>query len=203
MIIPRHIPPADWKGDTVAIVASGPSVATLRASDLAGKRVLAVAHGYKAVPNAPVLIVSGRSFFMINDLRADYQGELIVHTKDHGDWSWLPYTDSRMVYMERAEAVGLTSRREALAGSLSSVMLAINYAVHRGVKAIDLYGCDGQPGPDGQRRVGSAKKDSRNAFARYDQQEIVMATQVKPLWERGIRIINRSPGTRLVCYPTC
>ena len=80
-------------------------------------------------------------------------------------------------------------------------MLAINYAVHRGVARIVLLGCDGKPNAGGQRRAGRPESDTRDAAARYQTQERAMATQIEPLAAAGVTIVNCSPGTALGCYP--
>lgn len=163
--------------------------------------MIAVSHGVFIVPWAPTLIAGGRVFWRHYDLREIFNGTLAVLTDAYEPWTWLPRVDSRMVYMRRGDRHGLSADSTVLAGSESSVMLAINYAVHRGCKRIVLLGCDGKPGAGGKRRAGRKEADTRDAAARYRTQEAAMATQIAPLAALGVTIVNCSPGTALGCYP--
>ena len=200
--IPPHSCPRDWPGETAYLVASGPSSERLDLDQLRGRRVIAVSHGLFMAPSAPTLIAGGRAFWQRHDLREVFGGTLAVLTDDYSPWTWLPREDPRMVYMKRGPRHGLSDDPGELAGSESSVMLAINYAVHRGVARIVLLGCDGKPGPGGKRRAGRAESDTRDAAARYKVQERAMATQIKPLAAAGVTVVNCSPDTALGCYPT-
>jgi hypothetical protein len=197
-MIPLHTAPRDWIGETCILVASGPSTERVDLSLIRGLRTIAVAHGYRAVPHADVLVVGGVAFYRNNDLR-DFHGGLIVAAQEGGK---IDATDPRLVRMIRGGPLGLSDDPRELCGSESSVMLAVNYAVHRGIRRIVLLGCDGRPSDDGRRRVGVRERDTRNARDRYQQQEAAMASQLEPLAELGIRIVNASPGTAMTIYPT-
>lgn len=181
------------------LVASGPSTERVDISLIKGLRCVAASHGYRAVPDADVLLAGGQSFWKANDLR-QFRGGLMVLTKNYAPWHWLPRGDPRLVYMNRAEPVGLTDDPTKLAGSETSVALAISYVVHRGVSLIILLGCDGQPSPDGRRRVNSSQQEDAHWQRRYRRHEEIMATQIEPLRERGIGIVNCSPDSALGCY---
>lgn len=196
-MLPAHIAPRDWVGETAVIVASGPSTDTVDLSPIWRHRVIAVAHGYRAVPHAEVLIVGGVAFYRQNDL-SQFRGSLIV-ASGPGVHRLRPW-DPRMVMMLRDRPLGVSGDPGALSGSESSVMLAINYAVHRGVSRIVLLGCDGQPSPAGMRRVGQVERDTRNARDRYRAQEEAMRTQLLPLAMLGVEIVNCSPGSALTIY---
>jgi hypothetical protein len=192
----------DWRDETVVVVASGPSTELIDKRLLRGRKIVAVAHGYRALQgiHADALVIGGRAFYTYN-LLADIDVDVIIAAQDYPSWEWLEQRDERIFYMNRAEKHGLTEDRTALAGSESSVMLAINYVVHRGVRRIVLLGCDGQPSSDGRRRVQTDQQDTRNARDRYDVQEKAMATQIEPLEKLGVEIINCSPRTALTIYP--
>ena len=200
--IPPHSCPRDWPGETAYLVASGPSSESLDLDCLRGRRVVAVSHGLFMAPWAPTLIAGGRAFWQRHDLREVFGGTLAVITDDYRPWGWLRREDPRMVYMRRGAREGLSDDPAVLAGSESSVMLAINYVVHRGVRRIVLLGCDGKPNASGKRRAGRPESDTRDAAARYQTQERAMATQIEPLAAAGVTIVNCSPGTALECYPT-
>jgi hypothetical protein len=197
-MLPAHIAPRDWEGHSVALVASGPSAQSLDPSTLDVDHVVAVAHGYKVVPDAEVLVVGGIAFYQTNNL-ADFRGKLVIASGPKTDS--MRHNDSRVVRMVRAGPEGISTNPRELCGSESSVMLAINYVVHRGVSRIELYGCDGKPSDKGIRRVGSDKKDTPDAIARYQLQERAMATQIVPLQKLGVTIVNKTPGTALRIYP--
>ena len=191
-----HRCPRDWSGEPVVIVASGPSTARVDLSLIRGIRCLAVSNGCRAVPDADVLLFGGQTFARSGAVK-QYDGPLIVMGNNPLDRG--PF-DPRMVYMRRAGPEGLATNPEELAASESSVMLAINYAVHRGCNRIILLGCDGKPGLAGERRFGSIAPDNGSAYVRYREQEMAMATQIKPLAELGVGVVNCSPGTALTIY---
>lgn len=197
MPIPLHRCPRDWIGETVVIVASGPSTERVDLSLIIGLRCIAASHGCRAVPDADLLLSGGHSFAR-NRAYEPYRGDLIVIGNPLMSGI---HPDKRMVYMKRAGAAGLTDDPTALCGAESSVTLAINYAVHRGVARIILLGCDGKPGPNGERRVGGPETDTRDAMARYRDQDRAMRSQIEPLRARGIGIVNCSPGSVLTAYP--
>lgn len=200
-MIPHHFAPRDWVGETAVLVGSGPSTAHVDLSLLAGKRVIAVSHGYLAVKQADLLIAGGRSFYKKNKLD-DFKGRLIVIPQHpSSNYSWVSGLDERYAYMIRAGTHGLCNDPGGLCGSESSVMLAINYAVHRGVSRILLLGCDGKPGNRNQRRFGVTMADTPDALDRYRVQERAMKSQVPLLAKLGIEIWNCSPGTALTIYP--
>lgn len=196
-MLPHHVAPRDWPGETAVIVASGPSTAGVDLSPIWRHRVVAVAHGYRAVPDAEVLVVGGVAFYRHNDLTR-FRGRLVVASGP--GVHRLQATDPRMVMMHRHGPHGLSDDPGGLCGSESSVMLAINYVVHRGVSRIVLLGCDGQPSGSGQRRFGDDNRDKRNALVRYRAQEEAMRTQILPLAAAGVEIVNCSPGSALTIY---
>lgn len=194
-----HSAPRDWVGETVVLVASGPSTELVDLSLIKGLRCIAVSHGYRAVPDADVLLAGGRTFWKHNDI-SQFRGPLMIVTDNYRPWDWLALDDPRLVYMNRAGATGLATDPTALAGSESSVTLAINYAVHRGVARIILLGCDGRPSLDGRRRVNSLQQDGHNWPIRYKTHEKAMLTQIEPLADLGVGIVNCSPDSALGCY---
>lgn len=197
-MIPLHSCPRDWLGETVVIVASGPSTERVDLRLIHGRRAIAVSHGCRAMPRADVLLFGGQAFAQNGEWR-QFEGPLIVMAQQPA--RDVPH-DSRFVHMRRAGAAGLSSDPTCLCGAESSVTLAINYAVHRGVSRIILLGCDGQPGLAGQRRFGSLHPDARDWPQRYAAQEAAMRSQLEPLRQLGVSVVNCSPGTALTCYPT-
>ena len=198
-MIPLHTAPMDWPGATVVIIASGPSTERVDLTLIKGLPCIAVSNGFRAKPDADVFLAGGMAFWKLNDL-SQFASPILIITKNYAPWAGIPTDDGRLVYMDRAGPEGLTDIRTALCGSESSVTLAINYAVHRGAARIILLGCDGQPSLDGRRRVNCNQADHKLWPVRYAAHEAAMATQIGPLAERGVGIVNCSPGSALGCY---
>lgn len=198
-MIPLHEAPRDWPGATAVIIASGPSTEQVDLALIRGLPTIAVSNGFRAKPDADVFIAGGQVFWKLNDL-SQIASPLLILTKNYAPWTGIPIDDGRLVYMDRAGPDGLTDIRTALCGAESSVTLAINYAVHRGAARIILLGCDGQPSLDGRRRVNSNQAEDLGWEWRYAKHEAAMATQIEPLAERGVGIVNCSPGSVLGCY---
>ena len=198
-MIPLHEAPRDWPGATVVIIASGPSTEGVGLGLIDGLPTIAVSNGYRAKPDADVFIAGGQSFWRQADIR-EIKSPLLILTKCYAPWGWLARQDPRLVYMKRGAAEGLSDAPDTLSGAESSATLAINYAVHKGAARIILLGCDGQPSPDGRRRVNSNQAEDPHWQRRYAAHEAAMATQIKPLADRGVGIVNCSPGSALGCY---
>jgi hypothetical protein len=186
-------------GETAVIVASGPSTERVDLDAIRGLKTIAIAHGYRAAPDADVLIIGGMAFYAKNDLR-EFRGPLVVATARIFNFGRLP-RDPRLVCMPRDGGLGLSESRTHLRGSESSVMFGIDYAVKRGARRIILLGCDGKPGADGRRHVNAKDCEGPAAAQRYRAQERCMETQIEPLRGLGVEIWNCSPGTALTIYP--
>ena len=198
--LPRaHLALPDWQGETVAIVAPGPSAAGIDFGLLAGMKIVALNDAFMLTPEADVLLSGDHRFFRRGPNLDAYTGPLIVCT-DPVMWDGRPL-DPRMVYMRRApRKFGLAESRFELAGSVTTLSLALNYVKHRGAKRVLLIGVDGGPGPAGERRAVGDATEGVGALARYDRQDRILMSQVGPLAAAGVEVINCNPKSRFTAF---
>lgn len=193
----RHRAPRDWVGETVAIVASGPSVREVDFRSIEGLKTLAVKDGFLLVPNAEALLIGDHRYAARNPDLSAYKGPLIIYT----DPRPLPagLRDPRVAYMPKEAGGGLSSNPGALRGTYTTTCLAINYAVLRGATRLLLFGIDGKPGPNNERHfTGTAQEDWPT---RYDRQRFGYERMARALGAEGVKAYNMNPDSAVTCFP--
>lgn len=193
----RYICPRDWDGQTVAIVASGPSVREFDFSRIAGLRTIAVKDGYRLVPQADALLIGDHRYAKRNPDLSDYLGPLILYT----DPVPLPasWKDPRVRFIPKVMGGGLSKNAYELRGSFTTTALAINLATLRGAKRILLVGVDGKPGPDNERHfIGDAKEDW---MKRYERQRWGYSRLPRDLKPMGVQVFNLNPKSAVKTFP--
>lgn len=193
-----HAVPRDWQGQTVAIVASGPSIATFDFERIAGLRTIAVKDGYKMVPNADVLMIGDHRYSRRRENFEDYKGGLILYT----DPVPLPEcwcADTRIQFIPKVPGRGLSINSRELRGTFTTTNLAINYAFLRGSKRILLVGVDGKPAKDGRRWFNSDRKEDWHT--RYSKQKWGYNRLPDDLRKYGVAVFNLNPDTAITVFP--
>ena len=101
--------------------------------------------------------------------------------------------------LKRVTNEPLAKARDSLSWNKSSGAAAINLAVHLGAKRIILVGFDMQQ-VDGQSNYHNEHKTNsgRNVYKRFKSRMPLLA---KALQERGISVINATPGSALNAFP--
>lgn len=192
----RHKVPLDWEGQTVAIVASGPSVLEFDFSRIAGLHTIAVKDGYKLVPDAEVLLIGDHRYARRNPDLSGYRGPLILYT----DPEPLPETwkDERIRFIPKVPGGGLSRNPRELRGSFTTTALAINYAVLRGAKTIYLVGVDAQAGPNNERHFGGELKEDWHE--RYNRQKWGYGRLPRDLKPLGVVVYNLNPKSAVTTF---
>lgn len=187
----------DWEGQSVAIVASGPSVLSFDFSLIAGLRTIAVKDGYKLVPDADVLMIGDHRYAKRNPDLSGYKGPLILYT----DPEPLPecWSDERVRFIPKVPGGGISRNPRELRGSFTTTALAINLAVLQGSKRIYLVGVDARPGPNNERHFGGELQEDWHA--RYDRQKWGYSRIVRDMAPLGLSIINLNPKSAVTSFP--
>lgn len=193
----KHVVPRDWEGQSVAIVASGPSVESFDFTRIEGLKTIAVKDGYLKVPHADVLMIGDHRYARRTPDLSGYLGPLILYT----DPMPLPEElhDDRVRFIPKVPGTGLSRDPAELRGTFTTTTLAINYAVLRGSRRIYLVGVDMQPGPEGQRWADRPEKEGWPM--RYKRQAWGYQRQPKELKALGVKVFNLNPKSALKLYP--
>lgn len=189
--------PRDWVGETVVIVASGPSVAEFKFSRIKGLKAIAVKDGYLKVPNAEVLMIGDHRYARRNPDLSAYKGPLILYT----DPEPLPEElhDERIQFIPKVAGRGLSTNPAELRGTFTTTALAINLAVLRGAKRILLVGVDAQTGEGGKRWFG---RDTVEHWPkRYQRQRWGYTRLSDALKHAGVTVLNLNPNSAVDTFP--
>lgn len=176
-----------WRGDTVVILATGPSLTVEDAEWVRGKaRVIAVNDAYRVAPWADVLYACDDKWWRWHQGVPVFQGrKLSIKCKSYHDVERLCNTG----------AEGLeTERRDGVRTGRNSGYQAIGVAVLLGATRIVLLGYDMR----GDHFFGAHPDGSRPPFALC---LAVFQTMVQPLRDAGVEVINCTRESALTCFP--
>lgn len=187
--------PKLWPGDTVAILATGPSLCVEDCDYLRGKcRVIAINDAHLLAPWADVLYSSDRQWW------PHHKGVPSFHGMKYGItgqrrrielFKGLP----EIQILAHTGTSGLELKPHALRTGSNSGYAAINLAVHFGAARILLLGYNMGPHKGKKHffgdHVGLTNGSNYQGFIRQFE------TLVKPLQALGIEVINCTHPTRL------
>jgi hypothetical protein len=172
-VVPQLCP-----GGTVAIFAGGPSLTPADVEYCRDKvdASIVVNNSYKLAPWATAL-----------------------YAADGRWWNWHKGVPSFAGLKYSLGTSGLETEPTGLRNGRNGAYQSVNLAVHFGAKRIVLLGVDMKRGPKGEEHWhGDHPNRSRSPyqlFIKYFQ------TLVDPLLERGVDVVNCSPGSALACFP--
>lgn len=186
----------NWPGETVFILASGPSLLKLDLSRLTGRRVIAVKSSWVHYPSADVLFFADGRWWRQAQLRpAEFAGEIYTSAAGVGD--------KRVKQLNRIQAERLSPDPNTVAGARTSTTGAINIAVHKGAAKIVLLGVDAKRAPDGRRHShgmkwpwlpGGEPKAFNDQIAEFRR----IAPSAKQM---GVSIVNANPDSAVDAFP--
>lgn len=212
MTEPWSVPPM-WRGETVFCVASGPSLRDMNLSRLKGRRVLVVNDNYLRCSWADLLYFCDHKWWVWHSTKPEFRGQFAafkglkvtmdrrVHDADpsikwvaDGGWN------------EGQSLVGLDTRLTHLRNGRNSGYQALHLAVHLGAKRIVLLGYDMKFGTGGAchwfgehvDEMGQERKTAPTTIAAWAKN---FETLVEPLAERGVEVLNATPGSAIACFP--
>jgi hypothetical protein len=190
--------PRCWPGETVFILASGPSVKQLDLSPLKGRRVIAVKSSHLTWPTADVLFFADSRWWRDPKLKPrTFEGLIVSTATSIADKA----SRARIRMMLKRNPVALAEERHAVALERTSTTGAINLAVHFGAARIVLLGVDGKIAPDGTRHCHGVKWPYPLVETCFDDQAREYAA-IAPSAERlGVEIVNANPDSAISVWP--
>lgn len=183
--------PRQFAGETVAILAGGPSMTredAMFCRDHA--RVIAIKDCIELVPDAEVLYSCGhdgrRWWQRYGDGLSAYQG--LRYTLDPAAVKWASV-------LKNTGEMGLETSPDGLRTGRNSGYQAINLAVHLGAKRVVLLGYDMQPSGGRHHWFGET------SIPPYEMFQRCFPTIVEPLKAIGVEVLNATRSTALTCFP--
>ena len=182
-----------WPGETVVILASGPSLTEADCDYVRGKaRVIAINSTYRLAPWADVLYACDARWWVWHQGAKDFAGLKFALTKDAARWPGV-------VVLKNTGTNGLEHDPHGLKNGRNGGYQSINLAVHLGATRIVLLGFDMQKGPKGEQHW---HEDHPNKIGPdYRKWLGLFETLVGPLKKVGVEVINCTRSTRLACFP--
>lgn len=177
----------DWTGETVVILAGGPSVLDLDLSLLLGHRVIAINSAWKLYPHADVLFFADGRWF--ERFKPNGFTGLCVTTGN--------VTDPTVMSFAKVAPMHLATEPDKLALNRSSVTGAINLAVHLGAGKVILLGVDGKF-VDGRRHGHDDEYPWHFVAGSYEQQAAEFRQVASSI---PVPVINCSPVSDLDVWP--
>lgn len=193
----------DWIGDVCYIFAGGPSLTTQPIELLEGRRRIVINSSYERALSADIL------FF--HDPRWWLEYGAMVRTTFNGQiYTTMSLRDPRLARLRNVRPgnarnlqlpLVLSDDPGAVPMRRTAVAPALNIAAHKGVKAIVVLGLDGKFGLDGKRNHYARQYKWQHQANTWDLHQEDIAPLVPQLKDRGILVINASPGSAWTLFP--
>jgi hypothetical protein len=196
--------PRLWPGETIVILAGGPSlgiddiaaVAVARALGLC--RVIAVNSTWRLFPAADVLYAGDCAWWDANPDALEWPG-LKIGCSQIGAEKWPP----RVRKINHRINEGIETDPRWIGTGTNSGHQALNIAVHLGAGLIVLLGFDFGADADGRMHhhgdhPAPLRNPSAKAFARWRR---MIETTADPLLRLGVEVVNCSKATTITCFP--
>lgn len=193
--------PAPWPGETVFIVAGGPSIREQNLELLRCRRIVAINSSYCRLPGfGPPPHLPHIDYLLIGDNRwwrtfGDDVRRRVTFPLVTTAQKMVKDDDPVVLKLRKHQPPGLSISRDRLAMRRTTLSAAINLAsfLAPGGAAV-LLGADGKFAGDGARNHYPNPFPHRDGC--WDRHHDELATLVAPLQSIGFKVVNASPGSR-------
>jgi hypothetical protein len=199
--------PREWIGETVAILASGPSMNRETAEAVRGKcRVIAVNNqGIDTLdsetkqmvpafaPWADVLFAADAKWWHTYQDRALKFAGLKVCVRPNLPWK-------EIYSLQQSKQITFDPNPKCLVGGGNSGYMALHLAVHFGAKRVLLCGYDMRDGLGKKRHWFGNHPSKLNARGAYATWKTAFGRLAPVLQKMGVEVLNCTPQTALTCF---
>jgi hypothetical protein len=186
--------PREWPGETVFIIAGGPSVNGHDLNVLRGRKVIAINSSYLRAPFAQYLFAGDQRWLRLHKKGLmQFAGTLVTCT-NMIDWPDL----KRLTKI--SPPPGLSKKPTEVVCRRTSMQGAMNFVVHLGAARIILLGADGCADEKGRTHHHAPHPWPHKPDA-WAEQAKDLATMGEPLRALGIEVINANPKSRIDLWP--
>jgi len=185
-----------WLGQTVAIVASGPSLQNANLAALEAVPVIAVNDNWRKVPFAQILYAADGPWWQHHKGVPDFAGERWTQNRGRPrDWA-TQAVRMGLTVIRSVNRPGVSTAQNLIHTGGNSAFQAMNLAALAGANRILLLGCD----MTGKHWFGDHPKQLRkpSPYGRFRRAFEDAAPQLQQL---GVQVINCSPISRIQAYP--
>jgi hypothetical protein len=181
----------EWEGETVFIVAGGPSVLGQDLETLRGRRVIVINSSVYAVPWADFLYFGDFRWWHEPENQAavaSFAGRVVTISR--------MVSDKKVLVCRKVNPPGLAFEHDSLMQKWTSLTAATNLAAHLigPGSTIVWLGADGRHAVDGRTHHHKPHRWATKPDA-YEKQHADLLTIMPSLRERKITAFNVSPGT--------
>lgn len=184
------VPPI-WRGQTVAILASGPSMSAEVAEQLRGVTCIAINNTFRLAPWAAMLYAADRAWWLHRD-NADAKHFRGLRCTISREQDGPP--PAGVLSLLSSGVIGFDPDPGRIRTGGNSAYQAAHVAAHAGAARILLAGCDLQGGHWHPEHPAELMQTNDIAFSRWLERWPGIA-------ESGAEIINVTPGSALKCFP--
>lgn len=188
----------DWRGETVVVVASGPSAADVPLQEARGcARFLAVKDAWRLCPWADMLYACDHHWWEAHDGVPDFAGIKIGHDRN----TIRKWPDIRQVKLRPGTDTMQFGEIGVLGWGGNSGFHAVNLAVQLGPKKILLCGFD--MNADRGRHFFGEHRYRKNVptDATMRRWRVLFDAAAPVLSGRGVKVINCSASSSLTAFP--
>jgi hypothetical protein len=196
-----------WPGETVFVVASGPSIADTNFELIRGRKIICVNSSYERVPFADLLYFGDGRWWEEHKKRlASFPGRIATCSGIVKNKRFLKL--NRLKPETGKPETGFSTRRDMVASQRTSLQGAMNIAAHLIYRqdgppgAIVLIGADMGRAADGRSHGHTPHKwVNRPGNVTWDEQMRHLKWIVAPLKKRHIAVVNCSTTSRIPWWP--
>ena len=186
MTVAWSVPPM-WEGETVAVLATGPSLTQKQCDSVRHLPCIAVNDAYKMAPFAEMIYAADIQWWALNPDALSFKGLKVTCMND------MQLTDVKVLKQGGLE--GFDPSPDAIRTGGNSGYQAVHIAIHAKAAKILLFGFD----MGGTHFFGPHKAPLRNTDTEVFTHWI---PRFEALKNRGSEIINCTPKSALKCFPT-
>lgn len=194
--------PRIFEGQTIAIMAGGPSLRGFQWERLLHAPVIAINRAYEVLPMASLLWWSDARFWRhhqagITAHRASWKATCQI---GYHDGNPLPTWVTKYSFTGKD---GFDPDPQCLRHGNNSAYAAMHLAAHLGARKLVLLGVDMRHGPAGETHFHDGHGLPHQEQTLTQLMIPYFSTLAGPLAERGIEVINASPNSALTVWPRC
>jgi len=187
----------DWRGHSVVVVASGPSLTDEQITLIEHSVVftIAVNNSYAKLQHPDVVYACDYLWWKLNHMKAKQnipRRQLWTQDRAAAEQFQLSH-----IQWEGKDGLG----KRGLRVNGNSGAGAINLAYHFGARRILLVGMDMKPGPNGEKHWHPDHPKPLVQGQQFEEWRKKMGVLAADLKTEGVTVVNCTPGSALTCFP--
>lgn len=192
--------PRLWPGETVAVLATGPSLTQARVDYCRGRaRVIAVNDAYRLAPWADMLYACDRRWWAQHEATKEFAGLKVTGWQQGSGPQPTERADVKVLLLDGK--AGYHYDPGVLRHGSNSTHQAVQLAAHAGAAKIVLLGCDMRIMPNGKKHFFGDHPKALNQGINFDLFIEKFEALAPSIAEAGIEVINTVADSALRCFP--